>query len=82
MEKTLYNAQSNNCCAYCRYHQVFMTVKQMKCKSCLQKECRHLIKYDSHPYWRQRERVKQHRKDRKQMINDYFDDMQRKAQTV
>jgi hypothetical protein len=49
-----------------------MTVKQMKAKGCLQKQCWHLIKNDQHPYWRQREATKQKRKDRKQAIDNYI----------
>jgi hypothetical protein len=48
-----------------------MTVKQMKAKGCLQKQCWHLIKNENHQYWKQREAVKQKRKDRRQAINDY-----------
>jgi hypothetical protein len=48
-----------------------MTVKQMKAKGCLQKQCWHLIKNENHQYWKQREAVKQKRIDRKQAINDY-----------
>jgi hypothetical protein len=49
-----------------------MTVKQMKTKNCLQKECKHLQKNDTHQYWRQRELTKQKRNARKQMMNNYF----------
>jgi len=48
-----------------------MTVKQMKAKNCLQKQCWHLAKNEEHPYWRQRDNTKQKRKNRKQAINDY-----------
>lgn len=70
MEECLFNSQSNNCCGYCKYHHANLTVKQMRAKNCLQKECRHLIKNENHSYWRQREVVKQKRKARKQMINE------------
>lgn len=72
MEQCLFNTESNNCCAYCRYHSCSMTVKQMRAKECLQKECRHLVKNTSHQFWRQRDIVKQKRKNRKEMINAYF----------
>jgi hypothetical protein len=48
-----------------------MTVKQMKAKECLRKQCWHLVKNESHQYWKQREKVKQKRKDRKQAIDSY-----------
>lgn len=71
METCLFNTCSNNVVAYCKYHHCGMTVKQMKCKNCLGKQCRHLVKNDEHQYWRQRELVKQKRKNRKQSINAY-----------
>lgn len=72
MEKCLFNSESNNCCAYCKFHYASMTVKQMRAKNCLQKECRHLIKNENHSYWRQREMIKQKKKAKKQMFNDYI----------
>jgi hypothetical protein len=72
MKECLFNTCSNNVVGYCRYHHASMTVKQMKCKNCLQKECRHLVKNEEHPYWRQRELTKQKRKNRKQKINEYI----------
>jgi len=65
----LFNCESNNCCAYCKHHHASMTVRQMKVKECLQKECRHLVKNETHQYWRQRELIKQKRKLRKLAIN-------------
>lgn len=70
MKECLFNSESNNCCGYCKHHHAFMTVKQMKCKNCLGKQCRHLVKNEDHQYWRQREFTKQKRKLRKQAIND------------
>lgn len=70
MKECLFNTHSNNVAAYCRYHRCGMTVKQMRCKNCLGKQCRHLAKNDEHPYWRQREVMKQKRKDRKNYINE------------
>ena len=68
----LFNSQSNNCCGYCKYHHANVTVKQMRAKNCLQKECRHLVKNESHAYWKQREVIKQKKKAKKQMFNDYI----------
>lgn len=72
MNKTLYNGCSDNCCAYCKLHQCSITVKQMKQKECLQKQCWHLVKNEEHQYWRQREVMKQKRKDRKTRINQQY----------
>lgn len=77
MQECLFNSQSNNCCAYCRHHHCSMTVKQMKAKGCLQKQCWHLVKNEQHPYWQQRETTKQKRKDRKQRLDMYVENIQR-----
>lgn len=71
MKECLFGTCSNNVAAYCKLHNCCMTVKQMKCKNCLQKECWHLVKNEEHQYWRQRELTKQKRKARKQAINDF-----------
>lgn len=68
----LFNTESNNCCGYCKFHKVNVTVKQMRAKECLQKECRHLVKNETHSYWKQREVMKAKRKARKEMINEYI----------
>ena len=71
MRECLFNSYSDNCCAYCKHHHCSMTVKQMKAKGCLQKQCWHLIKNEKHQYWTQREVTKQKRINRKKAINDY-----------
>lgn len=71
MKTCLFNTQSDNVVAWCKYHHCGMTVKQMKCKNCLGKQCRHLVKNEDHQFWKQREVVKQKRKDRKKFINEY-----------
>lgn len=78
MKECLFNSQSNNCCAYCRLHHCSMTVKQMKAKNCLQKQCWHLVKNEQHAYWKQRAATKQKRKDRKQMMNMYVENIQQR----
>lgn len=72
MKECLFGTCSNNVAAYCRLHHKSMTVKQIKCKDCLQKECWHLVKNETHQYWRQRELIKQKKKNKKQMMNDYI----------
>lgn len=71
MRECLFHTFSDNCCAYCKYHNCSVTVKQMKAKDCLRKQCKHLVKNDNHSYWKQREVMKKKRKDRKQAINEY-----------
>lgn len=41
------------------------SVKQMKRKRCLVKDCRHFRKKKEHDYWKAKERAKQARKERK-----------------
>lgn len=69
MSECLFGTQSENIAAYCKLHKCSMTVKQMRCKNCLGKECWHLEKNPNHQFWRQRELTKQKRKARKDAIN-------------
>ena len=71
MEVCMFNTQSNNIAGYCKHHHCGMTVKQIKCKNCLQKQCWYLIKNERHEWWMQRANVKQKRKERKERINSY-----------
>jgi hypothetical protein len=50
-----------------------MTPKQMECKNCLGKQCKHLKKNEEHPIWHQRAVKKQKRKQRKIRLNNYVD---------
>lgn len=75
MAECLFNTSSENCCGYCKYHRCSITVKQLRKKNCLQKQCRHLIKNNEHQYWRQREVTKNRRRNRKQAINDYVNNI-------
>ena len=65
MQETLFHSYSDNICAYCNLHACGITVKQMKRKQCLQKQCNHLTKNETHQIWRQRDRAKALRKARK-----------------
>lgn len=71
MNKTLYNCYSDNCCGYCSLHMCSVTVKQLKKKECLKKQCHYLRKNESHDYWRQREWLKQKKKERKAKLQAY-----------
>ena len=68
MQETLFHCYSDNICAYCQLHDCGVTVKQMKKKQCLQKQCRHLQKNENHQIWRQRERTKALRKAKKMAL--------------
>ena len=63
--KVLYNQYATNPCAYCRLHKVSLTVKQVKMKTCIGKNCKHLVPYQ-HPYWTYMEKLKQQRIERKE----------------
>ena len=67
----LYNTHSNNVAAYCQHHHCAITVKQMRTKNCLGKQCNYLQKNEKHQYWNQREVTKQKRKNRKARIDNY-----------
>lgn len=66
---TLYGTSTNRTpCGYCRHHSCYLTVKQMKGHECLKKQCNYLVKNPEHDVWRQREQVKQKRKERKSTL--------------
>ena len=65
MKTCLFNTHSDNVAAYCTHHSCNLTVKQIKCKNCLQKQCWYLRKNEQHDWWRQREVIKNKRKERK-----------------
>ena len=69
MKKTLYNCYTDNYAAYCCRHHCNLTEKQLRGKECLKKNCWHLKKNENHEYWKQRERVKQRRIERKERLN-------------
>ena len=37
----------NHACAYCDYHKCHMTAQHIRCKDCLNKQCKHLIKNEA-----------------------------------
>ena len=58
MEKTIFGSRPKKPVAYCALHCGALTVKEMKRKGCLGKQCWHLQKNEQHEYWRQRELAK------------------------
>ena len=63
-----------NACAFCRLHHAHLSAKQMRNRECLKKNCWHLSPFPNHPYWVQREREKELKKERR--------DARRAVQTV
>lgn len=72
IKRTIFGGRSDNYCAYCQLHGASLTVKQVKAKGCLQKQCWHLAKEERHPYWMQRDIIKQKRKERREIQNEYL----------
>jgi hypothetical protein len=68
MELCLFGTHSDNIAGYCKLHRCGMTVKQIKGRECLKKQCWHLEKNESHQWWRQRDLTKQKREARKHMF--------------
>ena len=66
VKRCMFNTQSSNIAGYCNHHHKHMTVKQIKCMNCLQKQCWHLEKNEEHRWWAQRAEKKQLRKERKE----------------
>ena len=58
----------NKAVGYCRFHKVALTAKNLKEHECLRKQCNALKKYETHPYWADRARIKQLRKERKRAL--------------
>ena len=58
----------NRAVGYCHFHKAALTVKTMKCKECLKKQCDAIEKYDEHDFWRQHAQKKDLRKARKQVL--------------
>lgn len=65
MYKTLNNSYARSPCAYCKLHNCSLTVKQVKSKECLGKQCWHLSKYENHEWWHQRDILKAKKKQNK-----------------
>ena len=64
MHRSLNNAYARSPCAYCKLHNCSLTVKQVRQKECLGKNCWHLRKYD-HEWWKQRDTLKAKKKQNK-----------------
>lgn len=44
-------ASGRNVIGRCRNHRRFITAGQLRRKKCLRKQCRHLARFENHPYW-------------------------------
>lgn len=68
MKTCLFNTCSDNVAGYCKLHHCSLTVKQIKAKECLKKQCWHLQKNEAHDWWRQRDVMKQKRKAKRSSV--------------
>jgi hypothetical protein len=70
--KGLYGSEfeKNRACAFCAHHHCYLTVKQVRQHNCLGKQCWYLKKNENHDWWRQREVMKQKRKQKKGGVSD------------
>lgn len=62
----LYGCQASlsSCCGYCKRKGKYLTVKQMRKKECLGKQCPYLDKLP-HTFWKQREKKLKIKKENK-----------------
>lgn len=60
-------ASKEKAVGYCHSyrHKGRLSVKQVKKHGCLAKQCPRFEKYENHPWWEQRDRIKRLRKERK-----------------
>ena len=65
--ETLYNTYAKHPCAYCKKKNCSLTVKQVRAKECLKKQCWHLVRY-KHEWWEQREAQKKKKKEKKKAL--------------
>lgn len=63
----LYGSKINRTKAvgYCYIHHCHLTVKTLKQHECLKKQCDCLKRHEDNDYWRQRERIKEIKKRKK-----------------
>ena len=55
---------------WCKLHRCCLTQNQLKQKGCLSKQCKWLVKYVGHDYWKRKEQIKSLRKARKERLNN------------
>jgi hypothetical protein len=66
----LYGSQINRAKAvgYCKKHGAHLTVNTMKKHECLKKNCNHLKKHEENSYWAEREKIKEEKKIKRQIM--------------
>ena len=76
VQPVLYGTYSNNVAAFCLKHHAGITVKQMRRKNRLGKQCHAFVRCEDHAFWVQRQKMRQlrdqHRRERKQALYGDF----------
>lgn len=69
MLQGLYNTEiaESRAVGYCKKHRCYVTSTQIKRKECLNKQC-YYLKKRQHEYWKQRELIKEKRRNRKEKL--------------
>lgn len=69
--KTFYGGKSENICAYCYKHRLYLTPQQLKTRECLKRNCNALKRYE-HPMWEQKKQSKEKRVSRKDRLEALY----------
>lgn len=69
---TFYGGHTDAPVGYCYYHRKHLTVRQLKKRDCLARQCPSLKQCREHPYWEQREQKKTCRTQRRDDRNKQY----------
>lgn len=72
MKPVFWNTKSDNVCAFCKKHSLWMTPKQMNKRQCIGRNCDALSPIPDHPIWATRAARKEHRKQRKERLEAQY----------
>lgn len=61
------------CVAKCKLHHCFLTSTQLKNRQCILKGCRSLVKILDHPYWDNKAKLNELKKEHKKEKKDFID---------
>ena len=68
MKPVFWNTKSDNVCAFCKKHGLWMTPRQMARRNCICRNCDALSPLPDHPVWIARAVRKERRKLRKESL--------------
>lgn len=58
--------------AYCRKHRKAMTVRVLRKRNCLGRQCHWLVKHPEHPFWSEQAERKEKRRERKRRLEEQY----------